>query len=120
MKDLSKEENDILYKYNEKKGKLFKAGSFVICVTTIKDVADYLKEQLKELVTNMGIEVNIESNIREEQINLYKTRIDKATEDIDLLMSGRYIENNTSYVARPCCNLRLEIIKKDLQGKSDE
>ena len=70
LEELNLEEKDILYKYKEKKGKLFKAGSFLITVTTIKDVADYLKEQLKELVTNMGIEVNIESNIREEQINL--------------------------------------------------
>ena len=70
LEELGVTEKEILYKYEEKKGKLFKAGSTVVYVATIKDIADYLKEALKELVTNMGIEVNIESNIREEQINL--------------------------------------------------
>lgn len=49
-----------------------------------------------------------------------QSRIDKAIEDIDLLMGGRYCKNNTGYMAQHCCNLRLEIIKNDLQGKSDE
>ncbi len=70
LEELGVEEKDILYKTTEKKGKLFKAGSVVVSVTTIKDIADYLKENLKELVTNMDIEVNIEVSIREEQINL--------------------------------------------------
>ena len=70
LKDLSLEEKDILYKTTEKKGKLFKAASTIVTVATIKDIANYLKEQLKELVENMGIEVNIEISIREEQINL--------------------------------------------------
>ena len=70
LEDLSLEEKDILYKTTEKKGKLFKAGSTIVTVATIKDIANYLKEQLKELVENMGIEVNIEISIREEQINL--------------------------------------------------
>jgi len=70
LEELGVTEKEILYKYEEKKGKLFKAGSTIVYVSTIKDIADYLKEKLKELVTNMGIEVNIETNIREEQINL--------------------------------------------------
>ena len=70
LEELGVTEKDILYKTEEKKGKLFKSGSVVLYVVTIKDVADYLKEALKEIVANMGIEVNIESNIREEQINL--------------------------------------------------
>ena len=70
LEELELTEKDIVYKSEEKKGKLFKAGSFVLTVATIKDIADYLKAELKELVTNMGIEVNIEVSIREEQINL--------------------------------------------------
>ena len=70
LEELELTEKDIIYKSEEKKGKLFKAGSCVVTVATIKDIADYLKEELKELVTNMGIEVNIEVSIRDEQINL--------------------------------------------------
>ncbi len=70
LDELNLSEKDIIYKSEEKKGKLFKAGSCIVTVATIKDIADYLKEELKELITNMGIEVNIEVSIREEQINL--------------------------------------------------
>lgn len=70
LEELELTEKDIIYKSEEKKGKLFKAGSCIVTVATIKDIADYLKEELKELVTNMGIDVNIEVSIREEQINL--------------------------------------------------
>lgn len=70
LDELNLSEKDIIYKSEEKKGKLFKAGSCIVTVATIKDIADYLKEELKELITNMGIEVNIEVSIIEEQINL--------------------------------------------------
>ena len=70
LEELEVTEKDIIYKSEEKKGKLFKAGSCIVTVATIKDIADYLKEELKELVTNMGIDVNIEVSIRDEQINL--------------------------------------------------
>ena len=68
--DLDVTEKDVLYKSEEKKGKLFKAGSIILKVATIKDIADFIKENLKELINNMGIEVQLESNIREEQINI--------------------------------------------------
>jgi len=70
LEDLNLKEEDIIYKSEEKKGKLFKAGSVIVKVSTIKDIAEYLKTKLKEIVENMGIEVNIEVSIREEQINL--------------------------------------------------
>jgi len=70
LEELSITEEEIIYKSEEKKGKLFKAGSCILTIATIKDIANYLKENLKELVTNMGVEVNIEVNIREQQITL--------------------------------------------------
>ena len=103
LEELNLEEKDILYKYTEKKGKLFKAGSFVISVTTIKDVADYLKEQLKELVTNMGIEVNIESNIREEQINL------KMYSDMNNILIGKNGQTLTAIT-----NILKEMVHKEI------
>lgn len=70
LEELSITEEEIIYKSEEKKGKLFKAGSCILTIATIKDIANYLKENLKELVTNMGVEVNIEVSIREQQITL--------------------------------------------------
>lgn len=70
LETLNVSEEEILSSYEEKKGKLFKAGSFVFKVITIKDVAEYIKGNLKELLNNMGIEANFESNIRNNQINI--------------------------------------------------
>lgn len=70
LEELKLTEEDIIYNSEEKKGKLFKASSTVLKVVTIKDVAAFLKESLSELVKNMGIEVKLETNIRNQQINL--------------------------------------------------
>ena len=70
LETLNVSEEEILSSYEEKKGKLFKAGSFVFKAITIKEVAEYIKENLKELLNNMGIEANFESNIRNNQINI--------------------------------------------------
>lgn len=70
LEELNLEESQIMYQYEEKKGKLFKSGSVILKVSTLEDVADYIKENLKELVNNLGIEVNLESQIREQQINI--------------------------------------------------
>lgn len=55
-----------------------------------------------------------------EEFMNYKSRNEKAIEDINLLMSGRYCKDNVGYMSQSCCNLRLEIIKKDLAGGDKE
>ena len=55
----------------------------------------------------------------------YKSRCEKALKDIDLLLSGTYSKQSgeavTVYMKSDCCNLRLEIIKHDLQnGRNKE
>lgn len=57
------------------------------------------------------------------EIQRLNNRIDKAIEDINKLISGCYAEGKgdvaEGYMASPCCNIRLEIIKKDLLGEDD-
>lgn len=89
------------------------------CLT---ELTDNYKDLQKEL-TNLQEEKEIIAKDFKEVSEKYfftKSRNEKAIEDIDLLISGRYFKNNTGYMAQPCCNVRLEIIKNDLQGKSDE
>ena len=43
LEELSITEEEIIYKSEEKKGKLFKAGSCILTIATIKDIANYLK-----------------------------------------------------------------------------
>ena len=67
---LSLKEDDYVYSYEETKGKLFKAGSFSVKIYKIEDISAYLKDYLKELTSDMGIDVNFESKIREKTIEI--------------------------------------------------
>lgn len=70
LEELNCSEKDILYKVEEKKGGLFKSSSVKIKVMTQEDIANYLKEYLKELLHNMNIECSFETKIRDEQITI--------------------------------------------------
>ena len=66
--DLS--EDNYIYSYEETKGKLFKAGSFSVKIFLIEDICQFLKDYLKKLTSDMGIDVNFESKIREKNIEI--------------------------------------------------
>jgi spoIIIJ-associated protein len=53
-------ESDILYTENIIKGKLFKADTIELTIYKVTDIYDLVKDYLKEVITNLGIEVNFE------------------------------------------------------------
>ena len=58
--------DDFYYKYNEKKNGLFNKNSLItLKVILKKDLLEYIKIYLNELLSNMNIEANYESKIRE-------------------------------------------------------
>ena len=63
-------DEDFIYNYEEVKGKLFKSGSVNVNVYLISDICSYLKDYLKKLTSDMGIDVNFESKIREKNIEI--------------------------------------------------
>lgn len=63
-------EEDFIYNYEEQKGKLFKSGSFNVNVYLLTDICSYLKDYLKKLTSDMGIDVNFESKIRDKNIEI--------------------------------------------------
>ena len=67
---LNLKDEDFVYSYEEIKGKLFKSGSYNLSVYTLTDICDFLKNYLKKLTKDMGIEVNFESKIREKTIEI--------------------------------------------------
>ena len=67
---LNVSETEIFYKEEEIKGKLFKATTYKCSAIKISDIAVFLKEKLAELLENMGIECQFETNVRDEQINI--------------------------------------------------
>lgn len=67
---LNLKDEDFVYSYEEIKGKLFKSGSYNLSIYTLTDICDFLKDYLKKLTKDMGIEVNFESKIREKTIEI--------------------------------------------------
>lgn len=67
---LNVSENEMFYKEEEIKGKLFKATTYKCSAIKISDIAEFLKEKISELISNMGIECQYETSVREEQINI--------------------------------------------------
>lgn len=70
LKELKLTEDDIFYKEEEVKGKLFKASSIKVTVIPKEDIISSMKEFISEICKNMGIEVSFESNIRDQQFNI--------------------------------------------------
>ena len=50
LEEMNVSEEEIISTYEEKKGKLFKAGSVLFKAIKITDVADFIKNNLKELL----------------------------------------------------------------------
>lgn len=70
LQELGVEESEILYKVEEVKGKLFKSATFKVKALTIKEVSEYLKSYLNELLSNMNITANFEVKVREGRISI--------------------------------------------------
>ena len=70
LEALEVEENEVYLKEEEKKGGLFKSTTYKCSVIKITDIAEFVKEKASEIVSNMGIDANFESNVRDEQINI--------------------------------------------------
>jgi len=70
LDELNVSEEEIISTYEEKKGKLFKGSTVLFKAVKISTVAEYIKENLKELLENMNIEAQFETNVRNSQINI--------------------------------------------------
>ena len=70
LEELNVSEEEIISTYEEKKGKLFKGSTVLFKAIKISTVAEYIKESLKELLENMNIEAQFETNVRNSQINI--------------------------------------------------
>lgn len=60
--------NQLLYTSYEKKGGLFKGNIIVVEAISYNDLKDDIKNFLAELLLNLGLEVTLESKLRENQI----------------------------------------------------
>ncbi len=67
--ELNITKEDFYYKYCEKKSGLFnKNSSIEVKAFLKKDLIEYIKEYIEELLTNMGLTCNFETKLREDTI----------------------------------------------------
>ena len=66
--NLTKEE--IVYTSHEKKGKLFQGNIKEVTVYRKEDINNAIKEFLKEIIENMGLEVSFEINTKDERTTI--------------------------------------------------
>ena len=71
MESLNASGEEIIYTIKEEKGKLFKGSTYTIKACTLIYLVESIKEYLTKIITNLGLEVNFESNIREKNINIF-------------------------------------------------
>lgn len=70
LTDLNVTEEEILYKKEQIKGGFLKGDATKFTIAKITDVQEELKKYLQEILSQMGLEVKFETNIRENQINI--------------------------------------------------
>lgn len=75
--------DDILYTSNLKKGKLFQGTTYEVIVYTKEEINNEIKNYLKEIIENMGIEVNFEMLNKDERTTI------KMYSDNDPILIGR-------------------------------
>ena len=69
IEENNEKKEDIFNKYTEEKtGLLKKSITYKVEAILKRDLVEYIKEYLKELLTNMGLDVNFESKLRDETI----------------------------------------------------
>lgn len=104
LQELGAEESEILYKVEEVKGKLFKASTVKLSVVTIKEISEYLKNYLSELLTNMNIEANFEVKVREGKISI------KMFSDKNNILIGK-----NGQTLKALTNILKQVVYKDLE-----
>ena len=70
LKKLNFNEEDVIFRKELIKGKLFKSDSYKLSIVKNTDISDFVKEYLLNLLKTMGIETTFEVKIREKQINI--------------------------------------------------
>ena len=70
LEDLNLTENDVVVYSEEKKLGLFKGTVIELTVTPLKDVLEYVKDYLDNVLKSMGLNVTYETKIREKQIQI--------------------------------------------------
>ena len=70
LKELKLTEEDVIVSKKEVKKSLFKGKELELTITPLKEVMEFIKEYLQNVLKSMGLDISFESQIREKQLKV--------------------------------------------------
>ena len=70
LEELKLTKEDVVVSKKEVKKGLFKGTELELTITPLKDILEYVKNYLSEVLSKMGIDASYESQIRDKQLKL--------------------------------------------------
>ena len=101
LNELGLKEEDVITKSYEEKGGLFSGKKYTLEVIKISDVAEVGKEIIKELLSSLGINANIETKVRDGQI---KYQLHSQNNSVLIGKNGHILDSIQTYVRQAILN----------------
>lgn len=101
LNELGLKEEDVITKSYEEKGGLFSGKKYILEVIKISDVAEVGKEIIKELLSSLGINANIETKLRDGQI---KYQLHSQNNSVLIGKNGHILDSIQTYVRQAVLN----------------
>ena len=101
LNELGLKEEDVITKSYEEKGGLFSGKKYTLEVIKISDVAEVGKEIIKELLSSLGINANIETKLRDGQI---KYQLHSQNNSVLIGKNGHILDSMQTYVRQALLN----------------
>lgn len=119
LNELGLKEEDVITKFYEEKGGLFSGKKYTLEVIKISDVAEVGKEIIKELLSSLGINANIETKVRDGQINY---QLHSQNNSVLIGKNGHILDSIQTYVRQAVLNtLDLYVnITVDVEGYKEK
>ena len=101
LNELGLKEEDVITKSYEEKGGLFSGKKYTLEVIKISDVVEVGKEIIKELLSSLGINANIETKLRDGQI---KYQLHSQNNSVLIGKNGHILDSIQTYVRQALLN----------------
>ena len=101
LNELGLKEEDVITKFYEEKGGLFSGKKYTLEVIKISDVAEVGKEIIRELLSSLGINANIETKVRDGQI---KYQLHSQNNSVLIGKNGHILDSIQTYVRQAVLN----------------
>ncbi len=101
LNELGLKEEDVITKSYEEKGGLFSGKKYTLEVIKISDVSEVGKEIIKELLSSLGINANIETKLRDGQI---KYQLHSQNNSVLIGKNGHILDSIQTYVRQALLN----------------